>query len=330
MALIQGWLVWLWVAALVVGAAAYLVVRSRRGSDGVPLANTSALRKLPRYRVLLRRYRLLSGLLAGGLALVALSSIVLSARPASSQSVPGQQSNRDIMLCLDVSDSMAALDAALLERFDAIAGKLHGQRLGLTIFDAGAVLKFPLTDDYAFVHDQLALGARSVGNPGGVNWLVGTIPAGSGGSSLIGDGIASCLQGFDHPKQKRARSIVLATDGEPGDGSIYSVPAGGRLAAGKGVHVYVLSRVTPQHQDSSFSAQGYADLQTVARTTKGALYAADDPAAVPGIVSKVLALQAKTLRLPPRHVRDDRPTPYVLIAVLGTVGVIVAGWRLGR
>ena len=149
----------------------------------------------PNTRLALRRHRrwLAVAALAAGTLLV--SAVAAAARPMELTTIRPEQRNRDIMLCLDSSGSMSSADSAVVEVFGVLAKDFDGERIGLTIFDSSAVQVFPLTDDYEYVQEQLKLAKAAFdGDSGSAGFLDGTW---SGrGSSLIGDGLASCVNGF--------------------------------------------------------------------------------------------------------------------------------------
>ena len=119
------------------------------------------------------------------------------------------------MLCLDVSTSMNGLDAIVLRQFAELAAGLRGERIGLTIFNGSAITVFPLTDDAEFIEATLADSPTISSARRKRSFVEGTE---EGGTSLIGDGLASCAMRFDSD-DRASRSIVFATDnalaGEP-------------------------------------------------------------------------------------------------------------------
>ena len=140
---------------------------------------------------------MLSGLLLALAALVVVAGTALVlVRPQQVDSEPRQARSRDLMLCLDASVSMDDDNLAVVREVRRIVDDLRGDRVGLMIWSGAAVLVFPLTDDYDFVRAQLDAAERAfAGEPDGFFAGVDS----SGGASLIGDGIVSCVQRFDEP-----------------------------------------------------------------------------------------------------------------------------------
>ena len=115
----------------------------------------------------------------------------------------------DLVIALDVSDSMLAQDVApsRLERakfeIKKLLDDLHGDRVGLVIFAGDAFIQCPLTTDYGAVRLFL-----DVANPA----LIPT-PGTDFGAAL-----RLALQAFeveeDTPGQDRTRALLIVSDGE--------------------------------------------------------------------------------------------------------------------
>lgn len=144
--------------------------------------------------------------LRGGLILLALALIVLAlARPQQNpRTVDVTLRGRDIVILIDCSKSMLATDVApsRLDRakiwINDLVNSVQGDRVALVAFAGVAVVKCPLTLDYAFFRMTLDELSPS------------SVPR---GGTLIGDAIRKTLaEVFD--SSSRHRDIVLITDGE--------------------------------------------------------------------------------------------------------------------
>lgn len=343
------------VAALLVAVALWLGFRSDPQANvrRRAVAHADRLTALPEYQSALRRHRRWLAVAALAAASLLVSAVAAAARPVELTTIRPEQRNRDIMLCLDTSGSMSSADAAVVEVFTALANEFDGERIGLTIFDSSAVQVFPLTDDYQYVQEQLTLAKDAFdGNPGSAGFLDGTWNG--RGSSLIGDGLASCVNGFPGTgsgsagpditgsasgstasgspgsggtdSQQRSRSVVLATDNYLSGDPIFTLEEAGALARDAGVRVYALN---PGDFDyGPGPGQPGARLRAAAETSGGAYYPLDGPDAVAGIVRRVQETEASAMLGAPRAVVSDRPDLPLAIALLSGLVLAGASWRL--
>jgi Mg-chelatase subunit ChlD len=308
---------------LLAGAVAYAVYRRlvrRSGRDGAAVANSTALTELPEYRRALRWHRVRMGVLATSGALLAVAALVGAARPFDTTVDKPQTRSRDIILCLDISGSMAAFDAALVGTFRSLVQSFQGERIGLIIFNSSAATVFPLTDDYDFINDELDTAAKALtGDPDYESFFAGTFNG--RGTSLIGDGLATCVSSFDKVDLQRARSVVFATDNHLAGRPIIDIVEAGELAKVKGVRVYGLN---PEEDGPDQEA---AQMRDIARSTGGNYYAMNDPSAVRGIVAAVQSQEATLIDTASRALYADNPTVPIVLAGVGLVGVIGASRR---
>jgi Ca-activated chloride channel family protein len=323
---------WIIPAALLLAAGTYWMARKRDLGDDTrrrPVAHSHRLTDLPEYQAAVRRHRrwLTITAVAGGVLMAA--AVVAAARPAERSTVSPEQRNRDIILCLDASGSMSGADAAVVEVFTRLAQGFDGERLGLTVFDSSAVQVFPLTDDYEYMQDQLRVAKDAFdGAPGSAGFLDGTWNG--AGSSLIGDGLASCVQDFPATDpgagpgtgtEQRSRSVILATDNFISGDPIFTLQEAAALATKKEVRVYALN---PGDYDYGTDPdQPGAQLRTAAEGTGGAYYGLDSPEAVPDIIRKVQSTEATAFRAAPQAAVADRAEIPLAIAVVS--GLVLAG-----
>ena len=104
---------------------------------------------------LMRVWRRLNRIAVALLACALVLSCILVGRPAHVDAQDEQSSNRDIILCLDVSGSTLPYDHQVLSTYLNLLQHFKGERIGLSIFNSSSRTVFPLTDDYAMVTEQL-------------------------------------------------------------------------------------------------------------------------------------------------------------------------------
>ena len=124
-------------------------------AGGLRAANTRFAAALPEYRRLRKIQLAGTVLLEGFLILALLCTLVLAARPYRTQTVSSGTKKRDIFLCMDVSYSIYNLNYALVDSLEEVVKGLEGDRVGISIFNTSTVLYVPMTDDYDFVIEKL-------------------------------------------------------------------------------------------------------------------------------------------------------------------------------
>jgi len=320
----QPWVVVPGVAALIVVAlVVWWLLRRRHQPGTVAVANTDLLRRLPEYHRALRAHRLRTLAIGAGAALVGLAAVVGAARPVERSVLNPEKDNRDIVLCLDVSGSMIDVDAEVVATFRRLAEGFKGERMSMVIFNSSAVPVFPLTDDYDFVNDQLRRAERALDTLDPEDpFFAGTLNG--EGSSLIGDGLATCLRSFDHPELKRARSVILASDNEAAGKSLFTLPEAAQLASTGSIQVY---GINPSDSPASSAAR---EMSSVVESSGGVYYPLKDLSAVPRILDAVTSREASRIPAAPEVVVHDAPTLPVALASFGLLALLAVrrlGWR---
>lgn len=325
----------LWLVALVLGVtlARWLLARRRTApEDAAFAAHTERLRRLPRFTALVRR-RTALGAACTLAALVACSGAVLVAgRWSQTRTTAESVANRDIVLCLDASGSMAPIDAEVVAQFREIVAGLEGERIGLTIWNGVAITVFPLTDDYAFAQEQLAVAETAFADavvlgPAYEEFVAGTVVE-PGVASQLADGLVSCVQRFDRDDEERSRAIVLASDNEPYGRGVYTFDEATAVAEERGVVVHGVA--APLIADRPYAD---AEFRRQVERTGGTYSTVGSDGGAEEIVESIDALEASKIERPPVvQVLDQPRTGIVLTAVgvvlLGVVWAVQAAYAL--
>ena len=141
----------------------------------------------------------------------------------------------EIMICLDVSNSMLARDYSpdRLERaklaISRIVDKLQQDRIGLIVFAGNAFVQLPITTDY--VSAKMFLG--SIGTD--------SVPV---QGTAIGDAVYTAIRSFSAQSEK-SRAIIVITDGENHEDDPVEAA---RQAAEYGIKVYTVGVGSAQGQ----------------------------------------------------------------------------------
>ncbi len=366
-------MLWLFIVLIVIAAAAVIAVLiidlrsngasftrapkrlrlpwSRRGSEQVVelprrLANSASLFQLPAVRQRIRAQRWLHALLALMLVSALLSAAAIAGRPVRVTERSDALANRDIVLCLDVSTSMVRIDSSVLTTFSEILEDFDGERVGIVAWNSTAQTIVPLTDDYELLRDQLTeLGEVLDIDPQNVTFkqqldyertFGGTINNSINGSSLAGDGLASCAQAFDNQGLDRSRSIILATDNQvidPDDEQIYPLPDAVNLLVERKIRlfsIYGADEDQPyQNLLDKTPEESREELKTVTEEQgKGRFYDVEDSGTGGQIVKELEKTEVSALGGRKQTRRTDVPQRLVItlsLVLLGYLGLTT--WR---
>lgn len=321
--LIYWWLALALFAALVV---LFIIARKRLKKPGqsksLPVAHMSRLIRLPEYGIVMGRLRLFTRLGLVFSVLAIFSGLVLAGRFATTAVTEPETKSRDIMLCLDVSGSMVSVDKEIVKTFGELAKGFDGERLGLTVFDGMAATVFPLTNDYGFIVEKLKETEAGFDSYD-YDLLAGTY--GENGSSIIGDGLASCVSRFDRLDSKRSRSVILATDNYLAGNPIVTLPEAAAFAKSKQVRVYGINPV--DYSTNYYSDPTAKEFHDQVLSTGGDYYKLDDRSAVDSIIKKIGEQEATRFKGSPQITTTDQPAAFIVLALVASSFLIFVAWR---
>ncbi|KAA1425946.1 hypothetical protein [Nocardioides antri] len=327
---------WPWLVVLLTLLLVGLLVawvrtwRRRRPAGAAYVAHTARLRSLPRYRALVQQRQLLGGFGSVAALVACVGGIVLGGRVQETQVIDRDEVARDIMLCLDASGSTAPWNVDVVQELRHIVEELEGERIGLTVWNNAAITKFPLTDDYAFVLDRLdeaedAFASWSEVYPSEEfdDYTAGTwSEERQYQSSLVADGLVSCVQRFDRLDEDRGRALILATDGEQRGRGVYDLEEAGAYAAEDDVVVHVIAN--PGEPDTDGDIDG---LQAAASVTGGTFAQLGTGGSAEDVVEEIDELEAAKIERPPLVQTLDEPRAGQVLAGIG-VALLVLVWAL--
>ncbi len=267
------------------------------------------------------RSQLLLNLLVWALLVLAIARPVWVEKP-----IERQQPVRDLMLAIDISQSMQTQDFSdanghRIDRLAAVKQVVHGfiqqrkdDRIGLILFGSGAYPQAPLTLDHASL--SLLLDDSGIGM--------------AGPNTAIGDAIGLGLKLLDQAHEPE-KVLILLTDGNDTSSAITPDHAAD-MAAAKGVVIHTIGIGDPQATGEAKVNLG--TLQEIAATTGGRYFRAEDRDSLNQVyvtLDTITPHQVKTLSHQPK--RDLFWWPLgAALALLATYHLIAALWphRLKR
>jgi Ca-activated chloride channel family protein len=234
---------YLYLLALLPLLAIWMIWRSRKQQSGMQFSSTQILEQIPAFGWV--RWRFIPNLLR----LLALAfGIIALARPQSTHTSNEKYAEGiDIMLVMDVSTSMKAMDFSP-DRFHAaqevasnfIASRVS-DRVGLIVFAAQAYTQFPLTLDYDFAQDMLRDVQMDVIEDG----------------TAIGTALATATNRLKDSKAK-SKVVILLTDGQNNHGEVDPLTAS-EVAATTNVRVYTIG--VGKHGKAPYPIPGQGTVQ---------------------------------------------------------------------
>lgn len=209
-----------------VGALVYLYWRRRRQRPTLGFSSLQHLRSIsPAFRARIRLLPLILNVLALALVIVAL------ARPQRADTkIKRSVEGIDIMMVLDVSDSMLIEDMKPVNRLEScklmikeFIEKRVSDRIGLVVFSGESYTRVPLTLDYKLLQQSLAEVKISR-----------NVKMGTAIGVALANGVARLRE-----STAKTRVLVLLTDGENNSGTIDPETALD-IAKGYGIRVYTI------------------------------------------------------------------------------------------
>lgn len=230
------------------------------------IANTYLIKNTDYYKSILRKYKLYKYILLSSFIVAILSGTLLISRLSKVEVNKTNEYKRDIILCMDVSASVDELNLELVKNLKETVKSLKGERFGISIFNTSSVIISPLTEDYEFILERLDEIEKSIkannsilyGSYSGDNYFYtinyifsGTIEDNeTRGSSLIGDGLASCIYSF--PKledEDRSRIIIFSTDNDLAGTPLVTLDKATQLGKKKNIKLFGIGTSAMKESD---------------------------------------------------------------------------------
>jgi Ca-activated chloride channel family protein len=267
-------------------------------------------------------------------ALVLLLMVLALARPQRGRVYEEVESRGvDIMLCMDVSETMSFPDfkpdriTVAKQRAEAFVAKRTGDRIGLVIFANGAMARCPLTVDKTVVKsiiDRLQVGTFDPTR------------------TAIGMGLASATARLKDSKAKD-KIVILLTDGLNNTGEIDPQTAA-RLAHSFGIKVYCIGigsegPVTVMVNDPLWGPRpqtvqvefDMATLDQISAITGGKSFLASDNEALERIYDEIDRMEPTTFKVARHTVYAEKAQVLLLpAALLFLLGLVVPALLMRR
>jgi Ca-activated chloride channel family protein len=256
-----------------------------------------------------------------------ISIIIALARPqnVSKGELPPTE-GVDIILCIDTSLSMSAIDFSPYNRLDAAKEAANSfiknrrnDRIGIVVFGGNAILTCPLTWDYQSVLEFLD------------NVTIGMTQS---DGTAIGDAIMTSINHFKD-SQAKSKVIVLLTDGRSNTGIITDPVIAAKTAATYDIKIYTIGtaskgRAQMPIDDPVFGKTfAYIDedldqatLMAMADATGGEFYRAKNYLELQRIYSKIDSLEKTTFEIKSVTSYNDIYLQYLVFALILLIAIM--------
>ena len=340
---------------------AHFIKRKIKYKGGIKAANTSFVKELDIYKKKKRMYTFVSVVMEICIVTSLLSSLVLVSRPALKETVNNGTKKRDIFLCMDVSYSIYDLNYDLVESLQGVVAGLDGDRFGICIFNTSTVLYVPMTDDYDFIYRKLEelkeyfkLQKEFMDkfyNPttGYIQYSddetelymslhekldffdAGTLVNNyQKGSSLIGEGLASCMYSFPRlDDEDRTRIIIMSTDNAQESLATPLVQLNEAASLCKKNRIKVFGLFPNRENWSGLNTSDYdtdiAEFQSAIEGTGGKFYKQSETLTVNDIVKDIERIEALEVEEVTITKINDQPKIPVIILLTSITVMLVIG-----
>ena len=318
--------------------AVLFLMKGKKYTGGNKSANNTFVKQLSHYKMLVFEYFLLKVVAIVGIIGMIAATTLLIAKPIKVKTETNELHNRDIIIGFDVSTSLDSVSVEMCEQLEKFVGELKGERFGVVIFNGQAVRLVPLTDDYNYVISELEHIKKSIESYDN-NYVfdldeltmyrfAGTFS--DNGSSLIGDGLASCLYSFPHIEDaERTRIIIMSTDNDQQERGrpLLELPEAADMCKKNGVVIFGLFPNKEVFTNSTTIGDydtEKSQFKTAVEKTGGKFYEQSATLTVSDIVKDIQAQEAMEVdEIVIRKSIDQPKIPFIILFISLTVFFIM-------
>lgn len=330
------------VCFFLLGIILYFRMKKRAYKSGKKISSLQHLADNPYFKRKKMEYRVLHAAFVMSLIGAIFICFVMLARPYKVQVIDEEKYARDIILCLDVSSSVDELNDQLVQKLKDTVRELKGERFGIVIFNTSPLLLVPLTDDYEYVIEQLDNIHKSLKQRISLgkmlhedddyffymNYLTeGTLVGNEErGSSLIGDGLASCLNNFSKNDTEKTKIIIFSTDNDLEGEPVVSLMDAAKLCKKNNATVYGIGTKEMYTEDME-------DMKSAVELTGGKFYLEEESGSFSDIVASISKQSQNLVKGSKKYKKTDMPKGayhalVFLIVLLGISGTILRQTKL--
>lgn len=305
-------------------------------TKGSKIANTKYIKDTDYYKNMIKKYNLYKISLYALFIICFICSSILLVRLSKVKVTNNNEYNRDIFLCMDVSASVDALNLDLIDSLKKTVNNLHGERFGISIFNTTSIVLVPLTEDYDYVTNVLDQIKKSINVNDSMRYGLytddeylytasyinsGTIEGNEvRGSSLIGDGLATCVYSFSNLDTDRSRIIILSTDNDLEGTPIVTLEKAAEISKSKNIKVFGVGTKRMKDQDR-------LDFKNAVNITNGKYYDHSYSTAN-SIINDIDSTSKSLLKREIETKEVDLPEIPLILMVISFIGIVFISKRV--
>lgn len=327
------------ICVILIAVAIALAKRKKKFVDGRKVSGMQFLENDPYFKRKKIEYYVMNTIFIVSLCASLILTVIILARPIRIQVVDEERYARDIILCMDISTSVDDLNKNLVKQLKNTVKQLQGERFGIVLFNTSPVLLVPLTDDYQFVIEQLDIIEKALKQRNNIkvnadfddnyfyymSYLTeGTlVGAEDRGSSLIGDGLASCLNDFSKTEDTKTKIIIFTTDNDLAGDPLFTLKEAGEVCKEQNAVVYGVGT-------KEMSNAQMAEMKEVSRLTGGQFFLEEESGTFSEIVNQISKQSQNLVKGKHQYRMVDCSERYIRLLVISTICALCFGFLLRK
>lgn len=318
------------ISLVLIGSTFLIKKKDVKYQDGVKKANISFLKNNSYFKKKKMLYKYVSLSLKVGCILLIILTSILTSRLVKVKVSEDKFYNRDVFLCMDVSQSVNTLNLDIVKSLKETVKSLNKERFGISVFNITSITLTPLTSDYIYVLNILDNIVKSIesGYKDGF-YIANYLTAGTAslddysirmGSSFVGEGLVTCANHFDKNDKDRTKVIIFTTDNDVQGIPLITLEEAGDYCRRNNIIVYGIGT-------SSIKDDLRKELKKVVEKTGGKYYDSSSTSAS-GIIKDIEALQKTEISSNKKISRTDTPGVLFFFVLLLSIGIFIIDWRM--
>lgn len=315
---------------LILGTFLIKKKKEEKYSKGTKKANLTFLNNSSYFKKKKRVYKLVSISLKVICIMLILVTSILTSRIVKVTVTEDTLYNRDIMLCMDVSASVNTLNKDIVNALRETVEKLSKERFGISVFNITSVTLSPLTSDYYYIANILAMITKSIesGYKDGF-YIANYLTQGTAymedyevrqGSSFVGEGLVTCAKHFDKKDDTRTKVIILTTDNEVQGTPLITLSEAGDYCKRNNIIVYGIGT-------KGIDSELRQDFKSSVEKTGGKYFDISMTSAGE-VIKEINSLQKTAMDSGKKVNRTDLPQISFIITMFLAVVIFIIDWRM--